>query len=108
MAQTVDQFIAGGDFQIGVLDSKSRIAPVTRDGKPVLITLSSKPELTTPFSPWPAYDGGERCSIDFRADARPRDTSRVDRRRRPAASTSEPYYLVQQDTQESKESVQFM
>ena len=25
------QFIAGGDFQIGALDSKSRIAPVTRD-----------------------------------------------------------------------------
>ena len=66
MAQTIDALIAGGDFQIGALDSKSRIAPVSRDGKPVLITLSSKPTLTTPFSPWPAYDGGERCSIDFR------------------------------------------
>ena len=66
MAQSIDTLIAGGDFQIGALDSKSRIAPVTRDGKPVLITLSSKPVLTTPFSPWPAYDGGERCSIDFR------------------------------------------
>ena len=63
---TIDTLIAGGDFQIGALDSKSRIAPVSRDGKPVLITLSSKPTLTTPFSPWPAYDGGERCSIDFR------------------------------------------
>ena len=67
MAQTIDQFIAGGDFQIGVLDSKSRIAPITRDGKPVLITLAATPELTTPFSPWPAYDGGDRCSIDFRS-----------------------------------------
>ncbi len=66
MAQSIDILIAGGDFTIGALDSKSRIAPVTRDGKPVLITLCSKSELTTPFSPWPAYDGGERCSIDFR------------------------------------------
>ncbi len=66
MAQTIEQLIAGGDFQIGALDSKSRIAPVTRDGKPVLITLSARPELTTPFSPWPSFDGGERCSIDFR------------------------------------------
>ena len=49
MAQSIDQFIAGGDFQIGALDSKSRIAPVTRDGKPILINLSAKPELTTPF-----------------------------------------------------------
>ena len=40
MPQSIDQFIAGGDFQIGALDSKSRIAPVTRDGKPILITLS--------------------------------------------------------------------
>ena len=66
MAQTIDQFIAGGDFQIGALDSKSRIAPVTRDGKPILITLAATPELTSPFSPWPSFDGGERCSIDFR------------------------------------------
>ncbi len=62
-----DQFIAGGDFQIGALDSKSRIAPVTRDGKPILIKLADKPELSTPFSPWPPYNGeGERCSIDLR------------------------------------------
>ena len=66
MAQSIDQFIAGGEFQIGALDSKSRIAPVTRDGKPILITLADKPELSTPFSPWPSFDGGERCSMDFR------------------------------------------
>ncbi len=67
MAQSIEQAIAGGDFQIGAIqDAKSRIAPITRDGKPVLITLSAKPTLTTPFSPWPSYDGGERCSIDLR------------------------------------------
>ena len=66
MPQSIEQFIAGGDFQIGALDSKSRIAPVTRDGKPILITLSAKPELTRPFSPWPSFDGGDRCSLDFR------------------------------------------
>mgnify|MGYP003316692775 CR=1 FL=1 len=64
---TIDQFIAGGDFQIGALDSKSRIAPVTRDDKPILIKFADKPELGTPFSPWPPYGGeGERCSIDLR------------------------------------------
>ncbi len=52
--------------QIGALDTKSRIAPVTRAGRPILITLAATPELTTPFSPWPSFDGGERCSIDFR------------------------------------------
>ncbi len=66
MAQSIDQFFAGGDFQSGALDSKSRTAPVTRDGKPILITLAGTPELTTPFNPWPSFDGGERCSIDFR------------------------------------------
>ena len=67
MAQSIEQAIVGGDFQIGaILDPKSRIAPITRSGKPVLITLSAKPKLTTPFSPWPSYDGGERCSIDLR------------------------------------------
>ena len=67
MAQSIDQAIAGGDFQIGAIqDAKSRIAPITRDGKPVLTTLSAKPELTTPLSPWPSYDGGERCSLDLR------------------------------------------
>ena len=67
MAQTIEQLIAGGDFQIGAIqDAKSRIAPVTRDGKPVLITLSATPGLTTPFSPWPSFDGGERCSLDLR------------------------------------------
>ena len=66
MAQTIEQLIAGGDFQIGALDSKSRIAPVTHKGKPVLVTLSTTPELTTPFSPWPSFDGGDRCSIDLR------------------------------------------
>ena len=58
MAQTIEQLIAGGDITIGALDSKSRIAPVTRDGKPVIITLSSSPSLSTPFSPWPSFDGG--------------------------------------------------
>ena len=66
MAKTIEQFIASGDIEIGALDSKSRIAPVTQNGKPVLLTLSASPELTTPFSPWPSYDGGERCSIDLR------------------------------------------
>ena len=66
MAQTIEQLIAGGDIIIGALDSKSRIAPVTRNGKPVLITLSASPTLTTPFSPWPSFDGGERCSLDLR------------------------------------------
>ena len=67
MTQSIEQAIAGGDFQIGAIqDIKSRIAPITRDGKPLLITLSAKPTLTTPFSPWPSYDGGERCSIDLR------------------------------------------
>jgi hypothetical protein len=67
MAQRIEQLIAGGDFHIGAIqDAKSRIAPVTRDGKPVLITLSATPELTTPFSPWPSFDGGERCSLDLR------------------------------------------
>ena len=67
MAQTIDALIAGGAFQIGALNSKSRIAPVTRNGKPVMIILSSKPELTTPFAIWPPHNGeGERCSIDFR------------------------------------------
>ena len=66
MAQTIEQLIAGGDITIGALDSKSRIAPVTRNGKPILITLSATPTLTTPFSPWPSFDGGERCSLDLR------------------------------------------
>ena len=66
MAQTIEQVIASGDITIGALDSKSRIAPITRDGKPILITLCSTPELTTPFNPWPAYDNGERCSVGFR------------------------------------------
>ena len=66
MARTIEQFIASGDIEIGALDSKSRIAPVTQNGKPVLLTLSASPELTTPFSPWPSYDGGERCSVDLR------------------------------------------
>ena len=66
MAQTIDQFIASGDFQIGTVDPKSRIAPVTQNGRPVLITLAKTPELTTPFFPWPSYDGGERTNLDFR------------------------------------------
>ena len=66
MAQTIEEFIAGGDFQIGARDPKSRIAPVTRNGKPILLCLSAKPELTTPFPVWPSYNGGERISVDFR------------------------------------------
>ena len=62
---SIKDFIAAGDFAIGNLDSKSRIAPVTQNGKPVLICLSPKPELRTPFSPWPSYDGGERTSLDL-------------------------------------------
>ena len=66
MAQTIEQLIAGEDIQIGALDSRSRIAPVLRNGKPVIITLRSSPTLSTPFSPWPSFDGGERCSLDLR------------------------------------------
>ena len=66
MAQTIEHFIANGDIEIGALDSKSRVAPVTQNGKPVILTLSATPELSTPFSPWPSYDGGERCSVDLR------------------------------------------
>ena len=66
MAQTIEQFLASGDFQIGTLDSKSRIAPITQNGKPVLLTLSATPKLTTPFAIWLSFDGGERISIDLR------------------------------------------
>ena len=62
---SIDEFIASGDFTIGTLDSKSRIAPITMSGKPVTIMLSSTPDLRTPFSPWPSYDGGERTSLDL-------------------------------------------
>ena len=31
----------------------------------VTICLSATPDLQTPFSPWPAYDGGERTSLDL-------------------------------------------
>ena len=31
MAQTIDEFIASGDFQIGAVDPKSRIAPITQN-----------------------------------------------------------------------------
>ena len=51
MARTIEQFIASGDIEIGALDSKSRIAPVTQNGKPVLLTLSASPELSTPSLP---------------------------------------------------------
>ena len=61
----INDFIAAGDFQIGTLDSKSRIAPITQNGKPVLICLSKTPDLQTPFSPWPSYDGGERTCLDL-------------------------------------------
>ena len=59
-------FIAAGDFTIGTLDSKSRIAPVSQNGMAVTICLCSTPDLQTPFSPWPSFDGGERISIDLR------------------------------------------
>ena len=62
---SIDEFIASGDFTIGTMDSKSRIAPITLKGKPVTIMLSCTPELQTPFSPWPSYDGGERTSLDI-------------------------------------------
>jgi len=61
----INDFIAAGDFQIGTIDAKSRIAPVTQKGHPVIICLSGRPELQTPFSPWPSYDGGERTSLDL-------------------------------------------
>ena len=62
---SINDFIASGDFTIGTLDSKSRIAPISKNGKPVTIMLSATPELQTPFSPWPSYDGGERTSLDL-------------------------------------------
>ena len=61
----INDFIASGDFAIGTLDSKSRIAPVTLNGMAVTICLSSTPDLRTPFAPWPSYDGGERTSLDL-------------------------------------------
>ena len=61
----IKDFIAAGDFAIGTLDSKSRIAPVTQNGMAVTICLSATPDLQTPFSPWPSYDGGERTSLDL-------------------------------------------
>ena len=66
MAQTIDQFISAGDFEIGVVDPKSKIAPVTQNGRSVLITLAKTPTLTSPFSPWPSYDGGDRTNLDLR------------------------------------------
>ena len=62
---SIKGFIAAGDFTISTIDSKSRIAPVTQNGKPVLICLSATPELQTPFSPGPSDDGGERTSLDL-------------------------------------------
>ncbi len=61
----ISYFIAAGDYQIGTLDNKSRIAPITQNGKPVLLCLSNTPDLQTPFSPWPSYDGGEGTSVDL-------------------------------------------
>ena len=65
MAQNIDGFFAKGDFQLGALDTKTRIAPITQDGKPVLIKLSTNPELQTPWNVWPSYDGGPRCSCEL-------------------------------------------
>ena len=67
MAQTIDQFISSGDFQIGTVDPKTRIATVTQNGRSVLITLAKTPTLTTPFAPWPPYDpSSERTNLDLR------------------------------------------
>ena len=66
MAQTINEFISSGDFEIGTVDAKSRIAPITQNGRSILITLAKTPTLTTPFSPWPSYDGGERTNVDLR------------------------------------------
>ena len=68
MAHTIQEFLASGDFTIGAVDSKTRIAPVTRDGRPIFICLAKTPTLTTPFSPWPSYDGNERTSLDLRCE----------------------------------------
>ena len=67
MAQTIQEFIqSGDDLQIGTADPKTKIAPLTRNGKPIYITLAKTPTLSTPFSPWPSYDNGERTSLDLR------------------------------------------
>ena len=68
MAHTIQEFLNSGNFTIGSVDSKTRIAPVTRDGKPIFITLAKTPTLTAPFSPWPSYDGNERTSLDLRCE----------------------------------------
>ncbi len=66
MAQTIDQFISS-DFEIGTVDPKTRIAPVTQNGRSVLITLANTPTLTTPFSIWPPFDPcSERTNLDLR------------------------------------------
>ena len=54
MAHTIQEFLKSGDFTIGSVDSKTRIAPVTREGRPIFITLAKTPTLTTPFPPWPS------------------------------------------------------
>ncbi len=66
MAKTIEEFINSGDFTIGPVDTKSRIAPVTQNGRAILITLAQTPTLTTPFPIWPSYDGGERTNLDIR------------------------------------------
>ena len=67
MAQTIQEFIQSGEhLEIGTVDPKTKIAPLTRDGKPIYITLAKSPTLGTPFSPYPSYDGGERTSLDLR------------------------------------------
>ena len=68
MAHTIQEFLSLGDFTIGSVDSKTRIAPVTREGRPIFITLAKTPTLTTPFNCWPSFDGGERTSLDLRCE----------------------------------------
>ena len=52
-------------FEIGANDTKSRIAPVTQNGKPVFIVLSKTPTLQTPWNV-SSFDGGERRSCDLK------------------------------------------
>ena len=68
MAQSIEEFLKAGEGRtIGTVGPKTKIAPVvTREGKPIYITLAKTPTLTTAWLRWPSYDGGERTSLDLR------------------------------------------
>ena len=61
---TIDELLAQGGFEIGDINPKTRIAPVTQSGKPCLIALSKSHTLQTPWQ-ISSFDGRERCSCDL-------------------------------------------